>query len=365
MMERAFRMKWSASLVGCVSWLSLHAQITAPLDSARHRPEFSGFVDVYHVYDIALPEDGYRPSFLYNHNRSNEVALNLGLAQVEYENDRLRTALGLMVGTYPQANLSAEPPLLRNVYEARIGFKLHRTKAIWLDAGVFSSHLGMESAVSMDDRTLTRSLNAENSPYYLSGAKVTWTISSKLEVAGLFVNGWQRMQRVQQYTPCFGTQVLWTMKKGTQFNWSTFLGSDTPDSLGLYRVFNNFWWSWEGEKWGVKLAADVGVQEAAIGNEWDQWSTGVAILRRRVTPKLYGVGRVEFFKDPEQVVVTTGYDQGLSTMGYSLGLDLEVMPEALVRIEGRWFQSEDPVFVGDPGPVKDNAAVTLSMAARF
>lgn len=365
MMERTYGTRWSALLVALGSCLSQQAQVTAPTDSTHQKPEFAGFVDVYFAYDLAVPEDGYRPSFLYNHNRTNEVALNLGLAEMSYSTQRLRTALGLMVGTYPQANLSAEPPLLQNVYEARIGLKLHRTKSIWLDAGVFSSHLGMESAVSIDDWTLTRSLNAENSPYYLSGAKVTWTISPKLEVAGLFVNGWQRMQRVQQYTPCFGTQVLWNMKEGTQFNWSTFLGSDTPDSLGLYRVFNNFWWSWEGEKWGVKLAADVGFQEAAIGNDWDQWSTGVAILRRRLTPKLYGVGRVEFYTDPEQVVVSTGYDQGLSTMGYSIGLDLEVMPEALVRIEGRWFQSEDPVFVGDPGPVKDNAAVTVSMAARF
>ena len=364
-MIRSFATRCSGLLFAGMSCLTLHAQVAAPKDSIHHKPEFSGFVDVYYAYDFAVPEDGYRPSFLYNHNRTNEVALNLGLARVDYENDRLRTALGLMVGTYPQANLSAEPPLLQNVYEGRIGFKLHKTKAIWLDAGVFSSHLGMESAVSIDNWTLTRSLNAENSPYYLSGAKVTWTVSPKLELTGLFVNGWQRMQRVQQYTPCFGTQVLWTMKEGTQLNWSTFLGSDTPDSLGLYRVFNNFWWSWEGEKWGMKLAADVGVQEAPVGDNWDTWSTAVAIIRRQLSTKFHGVARVEYYSDPEQVVVPTGFNYGLSTVGYSLGLDLEVMPEAFVRIEGRWFQSEDPVFVGDPGPVKDNAAVTVSMAARF
>ncbi len=165
-----------------------------------------------------------------------------------------------MTGTYAQANLIGEPELLRNVFEARVGMKVSKQKELWLDAGIFPSHIGMESAIGIENRTLTRTVIAENSPYYLSGAKLTWTVSDRWEFAAVFNNGWQRLRRVQNNTPCFGTQALWSPGKGTKLNWSTFLGSDTPDSLGYYRVFNNFWWSWEGAKWCAQLGADIGLQ---------------------------------------------------------------------------------------------------------
>ncbi|HNU56487.1 MAG TPA: outer membrane beta-barrel protein [Flavobacteriales bacterium] len=229
-------------------------------DSLKTTIAFSAFVDVYYAYDLGHPADDERPQFLYQYDRHNEVDLNLGLVRADFSRDRVRSALGLMTGTYAQANLIGEPELLRNVFEARVGMKVSKQKELWLDAGIFPSHIGMESAIGIENRTLTRTVIAENSPYYLSGAKLTWTVSDRWEFAAVFNNGWQRLRRVQNNTPCFGTQALWSPGKGMKLNWSTFLGSDTPDSLGYYRVFNNFWWSWEGAKWCAQLGADIGLQ---------------------------------------------------------------------------------------------------------
>lgn len=336
---------------------SLQADTSASL-------KFSAFVDVYYAYDLGHPRDDQRPQFLYQYDRRNEVDLNLGMARVDYAKERMRAALGLMAGTYAQANMIGEPELLRNIYEARVGFKLSRTRQIWLDAGIFPSHIGLEGAIGMDNWTLTRSVIAENSPYYLSGAKVTWTISSKLEVAGLFINGWQRLRRVQDKTPCFGTQVLWSVKDGMKFNWSTFLGSDTPDSLGLYRAFNNLWWSWEGAKWGVQLGVDAGLQESGNG-DWNEWMGSAGIVRRKLGKNLKVVARAEYYSDDHQVIVFTGTPSGLKTMGYSLGMDLQVLPDALIRFEARTFHGVDAIFERVHGPVRDNTSFTVSMAARF
>ncbi|MBL8001864.1 MAG: porin [Flavobacteriales bacterium] len=326
---------------------------------------FSGYVDVYYAYDFGHSADDERPRFLYQYDRHSEVDLNLGMARVDLIRHNVRAAFGLMAGTYAQANTINEPDLLQNIYEARIGMKLSRTHELWLDAGVFSSHIGMESAIGIDNWTLTRSIVAENSPYYETGAKVTWTMSPRWEIAGMFLNGWQRMRRVQNNIPCFGTQVLHTMPRGMKLNWSTFAGSDTPDSLGLYRVFNNFWWSWEGAKWGVQLSGDLGVQEALGADGWDSWGGVAGICRRRLGAKLSGVLRAEYYTDPEQVIVPTGTPHGLTTVGYSLGLDLKVMDDAFVRLEGRTFHGVDAVFESISGPVKDNTSITVSMAARF
>ena len=57
-----------------------------------------------------------------------------------------------------------------------------------------------QSAISIDNCTLTRSLLAENLPYFLTGAKLTINPTDKWEIAGLKVNGWQPIQRLQALT---------------------------------------------------------------------------------------------------------------------------------------------------------------------
>ena len=65
-----------------------------------------------------------------------------------------------------------------------------------ITAGIFTSHIGFESAVSKDCWTLTRSILADNSPYYESGARLTYTSNNnKWLISALALNGWQRIQR--------------------------------------------------------------------------------------------------------------------------------------------------------------------------
>lgn len=349
----------------CCGWVFITvANAAAQKDSTAGEWDICGFVEIYYAHEFGHAGGGERPGFLVNFNRVGEVDLNLGLVHATYERDRVRAAFGLMAGTYAQANLIAEPELLRNVNEARVGLRLSRDNSLWLDAGVFTSHIGLESAIGIDNFTLTRTVMAENSPYYLSGAKLTWTVSPKLQLAALFVNGWQRIRRVQDDTPCLGTQLLWAMKEGMKLNWSTFAGSDVPDSLGYYRLFNNLYWSWEGSKWGVQLGADAGMQEDGAQG-WNSWAGAVCMVRRKLSERYRAVGRAEYYTDPDQVMVPTGTPHGLTLLGYSLGLDLKVAEDVFVRIEGRTFHGVDAVFSDVHGTTHDNTAITLSTAVRF
>ncbi len=87
---------------------------------------------------------------------------------------RYRARFTLQAGTYANDNYQAEPGVLRNVFEAWAGLALNRGNTLWIDAGVLPSHLGFESAVSMDNWTLTRSLSTESSPYYLAGVRLEY-----------------------------------------------------------------------------------------------------------------------------------------------------------------------------------------------
>jgi len=110
----------------------------------------SGYAEAYYQYDFNKPSDNNRPGFIYSHNRHNEFNLNLGFLKANYTAERVRANLALAAGTYMNANYAAEPGVLKNIFEANAGVKLSKKKSLWLDAGIFGSHIGFESAISKD-----------------------------------------------------------------------------------------------------------------------------------------------------------------------------------------------------------------------
>lgn len=147
----------------------------------------SGYAEVYYQQDFSNPIKNDRPGFIYSHNRNNEFNLNLGFIKASYNTDMVRANITLATGTYMNANYVAEPSNLRNIYEANIGVKLSRKHDLWLDVGILPSHIGSESAVSKDCYTLTRSIAAENSPYFETGAKLTYITQSGKWLASVYI----------------------------------------------------------------------------------------------------------------------------------------------------------------------------------
>src|SRR5690242_12099406 len=134
-----------AVLITVTSW----TQDTAKSDS-KGQFTFSGYAEAYYSYDLGKPKDNNRPAFIYSHNRSNEFNVNLAFVKGSYTADRIRANIALGVGTYMNANYAAEPGVLKNIYEANVGYKLSRTKNLWFDMGIMPSHIGFESAISKD-----------------------------------------------------------------------------------------------------------------------------------------------------------------------------------------------------------------------
>lgn len=166
---------------------------------------------------------------------------------------------------------------MKSVFEANIGISLNEKNNLWLDAGIMPSHIGFESAISMDNWTLTRSLLAENSPYFLSGAKLTFNPNEKWELAGLILNGWQRIQRLEGNSlPSFGTQMKFSPNESTTLNWSAFIGTDDPDQLRRMRYFNNFYGQFQlTDRFGLITGFDFGAQQ--IQKEVQNITSGLAL----------------------------------------------------------------------------------------
>jgi hypothetical protein len=126
---------------------------------------FSGYIEAYYAHDFNVTANNERPSFIYNYKQTNQPSINIGLLKVGYQKKAIRANLGLMAGNYVKYNLATEPDGLRNLYEANLGVSLSKTKSLWLDAGIFPSHIGLATPMGKDTYTLTRSLASENTPY--------------------------------------------------------------------------------------------------------------------------------------------------------------------------------------------------------
>ncbi len=335
--------------------------------AAKNALTFSGFVEAYYGYDLGQPKDNRRPAFVYSYDRHNEVNINLGYIKATYAAERVRGNLALATGTYMNANYAAEPGVLKNIYEANVGVKLSKTRNIWLDAGVISSHIGFENAHSHVCWTLTRSIIADNSPYYESGATLGYTSAGgKWFIELLALNGWQRIQRVAgNSAACGGTQVSYTPSAKLSLNYSTFFGNDYPDSIRRTRIFHNLYGVVQATaRLGLLAGIDYGMEQKFTGSSsWNNWLGAALIIRYKTTGKTAVALRGEYYLDEQGVIVSIATPNSFKMSGISLNFDYSIMNNVLWRIEGKMYNSGDAIFTDKAGSAKNlNAVATTSLS---
>lgn len=330
----------------------------------------SGYVEPYYSYDFNKPTaSGNRAGIFYAYNRHNEVNINLGMIKANYSAQQVRANAALATGTYMNANYAAENGVLKNILEMNAGVKLSKKRDLWLDAGVFGSHIGFESAIGKDCRTLTRGMVAETSPYFETGAKVTYnTPNGRWMWTGLVLNGWQRIQRLPGNSlPSFGTQIQFKPNSKVVLNSSTFIGTDKPDAARLMRYFHNLYGIFQlSDHWEATAGFDIGwEQKQPKSNEYNTWFTPVGILRYAPDTHWAIAARAEYYSDKNGVVIATGTPNGFGVLGLSLNVDYNVSSNAVLRLEGRFLNSQDDIFFDGTKAVNTNAFVTTALAVSF
>lgn len=339
-------------------------------DSSKVNPvTISGYAEMYYSYDLASPANHQRPSFFYNFNRHNEANLNFGFIKANYSESNVRGNFALMAGTYAHYNLAGEQALLRNIFEANAGLKLSKKNNIWLDIGIMPSHIGFESAVGKDCWNLTRCILGDNSPYYEAGAKLGYTSKNdKLYLSVMYLNGWQRIQRIAgNQTPAGGTQITYKPNSNIALNWSTYAGNEQPDSLKLWRYFNNFYAVMQvTEKFGIIGGFDVGIQQKVKDSSaYANWYAPILLLQYKPTSKIKIAARGEYYADGNGVIIATATKNGFQVLGYSLNLDYSPTSNVMLRIEGRGLSSIDEIFFLDNKPSTQNYFITTSLSFAF
>jgi hypothetical protein len=251
-----------------------------------------------------------------------------------------------MVGDYAKYNLSSEPSWAKPLFEANIGYKPFKQQNIWIDAGVMPSHIGFESAIGSDCYNVTRSILAENSPYYESGIKVSYTDPKQnLYISFLVLNGWQKIEMPnQKFTPSVGVQINYKAAKFLTLNYSNFIGNVNLDPTKALRTFHNLYAIYEAtERSSFIFGFDIGTQKSQQ-TRTAIWYTPVIISKFKLSTKQTIAGRVEYYHDKNEIIIPTATLNGYQTFGASINYDYQISPKMLWRAELKRYASKDRIF---------------------
>lgn len=313
-----------------------------------------GYIDTYYGYNLNEPVSSDVPYFV-SMARHHEANINLAYIDLRYDNTRLRAKFVPGFGTYINANNATEPGTLKNIVRARVGVKLLKEKNLWFDFGVLSSPFTNESPVSKDHLMYTRSIGAEYTPFYITGAKLSIPLSQKITAYLYLINGWQQIADLNKGKSLV-TQVEWKPSDKNLFNWNTYTGDEqTPSSSNnRNRYFTDVYWMYNPDgRFSITSSAYIGIQERkdslnAINRH--RWWSANFIARYSFTEKVSLSGRFEHFSDPDNVQITPINPVGAFT-SYSTGLcmNVKLYDNALFRIEGRQFFSDKEVYQAKDG----------------
>jgi hypothetical protein len=345
------------------------ATVAAAVPDTTVKVTFGGFIDGYYAYDFDRPPSIDR-SYTTQPARHNEFNINLAHVEAKVDGARVHGRLALQAGTSVQSNYAGEPTigsisgssLSRHIQEAFAGYKV--ADKLWIDGGIFFSHIGNETWISRDNWTYSRSFVADFTPYYETGVRAVWQATPALTVTGVVVNGWQIISETNS-DKAVGVRLDYALSPTVTVSYDNFVGNEQPDSVrSRLRIFNEALLKAQvTSAFGVELTADYGLQRRATGDGNDAFYIGAVVGRYALSPKVALNGRVEYFSDRNGIltIVPAGAD-GFRTGGASIGVDVIPQSRLLWRTELRGFTARDHVFPNrsssDPFSKNDGFVVT-------
>lgn len=364
------KLKHTQYLLSIFVLLVSHMLCAEELDLKASSPfKVIGYLESYYSHDFNRSSSGIRPSFAYSYQKTAKPSINLAMMKAELSFEKLRANLALGSGSYMRANYAQEPDNLQKVFEANVGVKLSSQHHIWLDAGVMPSHIGFESAIGLQNWTLTRSILADNSPYFETGAKLSYTSEDgQWYASALVLNGWQRIQRANgNTTPTFGHQLTYKPNNKWTLNSSSLIGNDQSDRERKMRYFHNFYAEYHlDEKWSLLAGLDIGAQQKIRGSDqYDIWFSPVMIGRYRYSDQVSIAARAEYYQDAKGVIVETNTQHGFRTQSYSANIDYRLDENVDLRVELRKYYSKDQIFEKNDGLSRHALVLTTAMILSF
>jgi opacity protein-like surface antigen len=285
--------------------------------------------------------------------RNNQFGLNMAMISLAYKSTKLRSNITFHYGDVAE---STWPTKYNLIQEANAGVQL--IKKLWLDVGVFRSHIGLESTQPRENITSSMSLANVYEPYYFSGAKLTYNLNTKLSLQLNAFNSFASIIETNK-NKLIGTSIVYNPNESLTFTYNFITGDDSPDGAKIkhQRYYHNLYFTYQKNKWSLGAEFNFGIQEYSKIIDTYTLSTAYMnsslVVVKHQTFELVGFyGRGEWFSDINEII-SAGTKMGKYTWGSTLGIEYKPLKNVAISIEGRYLKSEKPNFIYN-NSLKDN-----------
>jgi hypothetical protein len=331
----------------------------------------SGYIDTYYAYytDTAGP-NGFQ-KFPTSAPRSNQFGINMLQVSAKYQSERLRGVATVFFGDCPQSSWSTH---LNLIQEANAGFRI--AGKLWLDAGFFRTHIGLESIQPRENITTSFATTTYFEPYFLSGAKLTWQHSEKLTLQLNAFNGFNNFIETNA-NKALGFSTAYVPNARWSYTFSTIFCDESPDGSprNQLRNYNNLVVVYKSPRVTVGLEGNFGWQQntkLADSTATATMCSALLAVKYRFTHHWGIYGRAEFYTDPDEIL--TGPVQnadhtltGLDILGFTGGLEYKPIPNAYLRAEYRFLQTKtsERIFYYQSASVNYRNELIVSLGVWF
>lgn len=307
----------------------------------------SGYLDTYYSYFTHDTDVNAFQPYTTVSSRNERFGLNVAQVGAHYDSDKIRGNLTLHWGDIARATWSEE---YRAVQEANLGFRI--AKDLWIDAGFFTTHIGMESFLPKNNFLSSTTVATYNEPFYQAGAKISYEGFEKLYIELWAVNGYNYFQDVND-TKSFGVLLQYRFNDVTSLTFTNLLGRESPDDFPVkqFRTYHNLYLNTQlNDKLFITLGGDMGTQSDTAGDR-DKTAfmyNALATIRYQIDPRWSVTARGERFRDKEGFISglvpgVKGEETGLDLWGLTLGGEYRPVTSGYIRGEARFLRADKDI----------------------
>lgn len=351
-------------------WVAAILLLVAVNSSAQFKDstsefKFSGYADVYYARYTDSVGAGNYEKFPVISPKNNEFGLNIIQLTAQYTSTKLRAIATLHYGDIPA---SAWSPVFNMIQEANIGVKLG--KKVWLDAGLFKTHIGTEALLPKDNIASSLSIITVYEPWFQSGVKLSYLPNDKFLFCLHILNGYNTFVE-NNSRKSVGVSFVYTMNDKFNFGYYNLIGDEMPDSVKTshVRFLNNFVFNYQVTP-KLKAVAGfdyIGQQNSGLVDNTKYASVYSAIITLKYqATHMFGVyGRYEMFNDKEGFL--SGPANCYQLYGATIGLEVKPMDNSYIRLEGRdlMMDNSEKIFRTDGKYTNSRYEVMINAGVWF
>lgn len=290
--------------------------------------------------------------------RKNEFNLNMAQLSVSKNADWYRGRFTLSYGTTP---LQSWPMEYLPIQEAYAGIKAYNN--LWVDAGIFLTHIGVESLLPKNNHLSLLSLTTMYKPFYQSGVKVSYKPVDQFEAQLHVLNG---LGIIEDNNNDKSLGWLLSYSPNASFNITDSGSIGNEEKAGdpaAFLAYNNLNLSYQPiDPLNLRASMDIAMKSNAMSNlYYSGLVSGKYAINKNFALSLRG----EMTNDDKKVLTV-----GTNGLGVTAGLEFKPTDNSYLRLEGRQLMlannKENQVFKDAAGAASSSRLEgMLSMGVSF